>query len=184
MIRTSGMMFYCFLFCMSGNGSDNAHGNAFGGGKNPGMGNSDSGSHASSAGGDGNKGNGGGAKVGHGGSMDIDMGNGMTMHVDGTHALSPDKDNRIPWGGGSGHSHSDGNSGSHQSSSTAQANAAAKAKDELFAKAGVRPEPVYTPALVAEANAALRVTDAMVLNQTPGSVQMAMAGAGVWSRSM
>ncbi|EEO5744123.1 colicin-D [Salmonella enterica] len=64
----------------------------------------------------------------------------------------------------------------------AKADAEAKAKaDALFAKAGVKPAPVYTPQMVAEANAALKAPDAIVLNQMPGSVQMAMAGAGVWT---
>ncbi|EPO3921890.1 colicin-like bacteriocin tRNase domain-containing protein [Salmonella enterica subsp. houtenae serovar [1],40:z4,z23:-] len=63
----------------------------------------------------------------------------------------------------------------------AKADAEAKARDELFAKAGVKPAPVYTPQMVAEANAALKAPDAMVLSQAPGSVQMAMAGAGVWT---
>ncbi|EAA7344325.1 hypothetical protein ABSP78_004334 [Salmonella enterica subsp. enterica serovar 1,4,[5],12:i:-] len=107
---------------MSGNGGDNAHNNAFGGGKNPGMGNSGTGSHSGSAGGAGNKGNGGGANVGHGGSMDIDMGNGMTMHVDGAHAVSPGKDSGIPWGGGSGHGNNGGNSDSHQGGSASGGN--------------------------------------------------------------
>ncbi|EHQ9368900.1 S-type pyocin domain-containing protein [Salmonella enterica] len=66
----------------------------------------------------------------------------------------------------------------------AKADAEAKAKaDALFAKAGVKPAPVYTPQMVAEANAALKAPNGMVLNQTPGSVQMAMAGAGVWTAS-
>lgn len=65
----------------------------------------------------------------------------------------------------------------------AKADAEAKARDELFAKAGVKPAPVYTPQMVAEANAALKAKDGMVLNQTPGSVQMALAGAGVWTAS-
>lgn len=65
----------------------------------------------------------------------------------------------------------------------AKAEAEAKARGELFAKAGVKPAPVYTPEMVAEANTALKAPDAMVLNQTPGSVQMAMAGAGVWTVS-
>ncbi|EJU5353318.1 cell envelope integrity protein TolA [Salmonella enterica] len=63
----------------------------------------------------------------------------------------------------------------------AKAEAEAKAREELFAKAGVKPAPVYTPQMVAEANTALKAPGAMVLNQTPGSVQMAMAGAGVWT---
>jgi len=62
----------------------------------------------------------------------------------------------------------------------ADAEAKVKARDALFAKAGVKPAPVYTPQMAAEANAALKAPGAMVLNQTPGSVQMAMAGAGVW----
>lgn len=41
---------------MSGNGGDNAHNNAFGGGKNPGMGNTGSGSHSGSSSGGGNTG--------------------------------------------------------------------------------------------------------------------------------
>lgn len=48
---------------MGGNGGDNAHNNAFGGGKNPGIGNSGSGNHS---GGSGNSGNSGGSS---GGSM-------------------------------------------------------------------------------------------------------------------
>ncbi|ENU8725404.1 colicin-like bacteriocin tRNase domain-containing protein [Salmonella enterica] len=68
------------------------------------------------------------------------------------------------------------------SEARAKADAEAKAKaDALFAKAGVKPAPVYTPQMVAEANAALKAPDAIVLNQMPGSVQMAMAGAGVWT---
>ncbi|END3207080.1 S-type pyocin domain-containing protein [Salmonella enterica] len=63
----------------------------------------------------------------------------------------------------------------------ADAEAKVKARDALFAKAGVKPAPVYTPQMAAEANAALKAPGAMVLNQTPGSVQMAMAGAGVWT---
>lgn len=63
----------------------------------------------------------------------------------------------------------------------AEAEAKVKARDALFTKAGVKPAPVYTPQMAAEANAALKAPEAMVLNQTPGSVQMAMAGAGVWT---
>lgn len=63
----------------------------------------------------------------------------------------------------------------------ADAEAKVKARDALFAKAGVKPAPVYTPQMAAEANAALKAPGAMVLNQTPSSVQMAMAGAGVWT---
>ncbi|MGX5089151.1 S-type pyocin domain-containing protein [Enterobacter sp. UPMP2052] len=63
----------------------------------------------------------------------------------------------------------------------ADAEAKVKARDALFAKAGVKPAPVYTPQMAAEANAALKAPGAMVLNQTPGSVQMVMAGAGVWT---
>jgi len=100
---------------MAGNGGDNAHNNAFGGGKNPGIGNAGSGSHSASSGSRGNTGSGGGANVGQGGSMDIDMGNGMTMHVDGAHAISPAKDSGIPWGGGSDH----GNGGGHSATNTA-----------------------------------------------------------------
>ncbi|ASQ17398.1 Colicin-D [Enterobacter cloacae] len=62
-----------------------------------------------------------------------------------------------------------------------KADAESRARDELLAKAGVKPAPVYTPQMVAEANAALKAPDAMVLNQTSGSVQIAMAGAGVWT---
>ncbi|EPT7718449.1 S-type pyocin domain-containing protein [Escherichia coli] len=63
----------------------------------------------------------------------------------------------------------------------ADAEAKVKARDALFAKAGVNPAPLYTPQMAAEANAALKAPGAMVLNQTPGSVQMVMAGAGVWT---
>ena len=63
----------------------------------------------------------------------------------------------------------------------AQAEARVRAINELFAKAGVKPAPVYTSQMLAKANAALTAPDVMVLNQTPGSVQMAMAGAGVWT---
>lgn len=65
--------------------------------------------------------------------------------------------------------------------SQAKADAEAKARDELFAKAGVKPAPVYTSQMVAEANAALKAPDAMVLSQAPGSVQIAMVGVGVWT---
>lgn len=43
---------------MSGDGGDNAHNNAFGGGKNPGIGNSGSGNHSGSSGNNGNSGGG------------------------------------------------------------------------------------------------------------------------------
>lgn len=99
---------------MGGNGGDNAHNNAFGGGKNPGIGNSGSGNHSGSSGSSGNTGKGGGANVGPGGSMDIDMGNGMTMHVDGAHAISAGKHSGVPWGGGSGR----GNGGGHSDTKT------------------------------------------------------------------
>lgn len=91
---------------MSGNGGDNAHNNAFGGGKNPGIGNTGSGNHSGS----GNSGNSGsGANVGHGGSMTVDLGNGVTATFDGVHSLSPGEGSGVPWGGGSGH----GNNGGH-----------------------------------------------------------------------
>ncbi|MDU3926875.1 MAG: colicin E5-related ribonuclease [Enterobacter asburiae] len=66
----------------------------------------------------------------------------------------------------------------------AKAKAEAKAKadrDALFSKAGVKPAPVYTPEMLKAANGALKAPGAMVLNQTPGSAQMALAGAGVWT---
>lgn len=63
----------------------------------------------------------------------------------------------------------------------AKAAAEAKAREELFAKAGVKPAPVYTPQMVAEANSAMKAPGAMVLSQTPGSFQLAMSGAGTWT---
>ncbi|MGY5368051.1 colicin-like bacteriocin tRNase domain-containing protein [Enterobacter oligotrophicus] len=61
----------------------------------------------------------------------------------------------------------------------AEAEARAKAEREaLFAKAGVKPAPVYTPQMVTGANSAMKAPGAMVLNQSPGTLQMALAGAG------
>ncbi|KXA01255.1 colicin-D domain protein [Citrobacter koseri] len=60
----------------------------------------------------------------------------------------------------------------------AKADAAAKARAELFAKAGVKPAPTYTAQMVTGANNAMKAPGAMVLNQSPGTVQMALAGAG------
>ncbi|HCT9899533.1 TPA: S-type pyocin domain-containing protein [Citrobacter koseri] len=60
----------------------------------------------------------------------------------------------------------------------AKADTAAKARAELFAKAGVKPAPTYTAQMVTGANNAMKVPGAMVLNQSPGTVQMALAGAG------
>ncbi|MGL5389097.1 MAG: S-type pyocin domain-containing protein [Serratia sp. (in: enterobacteria)] len=74
----------------------------------------------------------------------------------------------------------------------AKADAAAKAKaaaetkakadqEALFAKAGVKPAPAYTRQMVAKANTAMKAPGGMVLNQAPGSFQLAMAGAGTWT---
>lgn len=81
---------------MSGNGGDNAHNNAFGGGgRGPTGGvNGTSGKGGPTGNGPGGRlpsgginGSGNGANVGHGGSMTVDLGNGVTATFDGVHAL-------------------------------------------------------------------------------------------------
>lgn len=59
-----------------------------------------------------------------------------------------------------------------------KAEAEARVREELFAKAGVKPAPTYTAQMVTGANNAMKAPGAMVLNQSPGTVQMALAGAG------
>ncbi|EBP9391998.1 TPA: hypothetical protein G8N32_005407, partial [Salmonella enterica] len=64
----------------------------------------------------------------------------------------------------------------------ARAKAEAKAKAEreaLFARAGVVPAPTYTPEMVKSAEAALGAAGVMVLGQTPGAMQLSVAGGGV-----
>lgn len=64
----------------------------------------------------------------------------------------------------------------------AKAEAEAKAKAEreaLFARAGVVPAPTYTPEMVKAAEAALGTAGVMVLGQTPGAMQLSVAGGGV-----
>ncbi|EBC2060052.1 colicin-D [Salmonella enterica] len=64
----------------------------------------------------------------------------------------------------------------------AKAEAEAKAKAEreaLFARAGVVPAPTYTPEMVKSAEAALGAAGVMVLGQTPGAMQLSVAGGGV-----
>ncbi|EBL2502444.1 colicin-D [Salmonella enterica] len=64
----------------------------------------------------------------------------------------------------------------------AEAEAKAKAKAEreaLFARAGVVPAPTYTPEMVKSAEAALGAAGVMVLGQTPGAMQLSVAGGGV-----
>ncbi len=78
---------------MGGNGGVNAHNNAFGGGKNPGIGDNGAGKRGAGSRNQSASNSSHGANVGVGGSMDIDMGNGMTMHVVGVHALSSMEDN-------------------------------------------------------------------------------------------
>lgn len=65
--------------------------------------------------------------------------------------------------------------------SKAKADAIIKARKERFSKAGVKPAPSYTAQMVAQANTALKAPDALVLNQTPGSAQLTLAGQGVWT---
>lgn len=65
--------------------------------------------------------------------------------------------------------------------SKAKADAIIKARKERFSKAGVKPAPSYTAQMVAKANTALKAPDALVLNQTPGSAQLTLAGQGVWT---
>lgn len=62
-----------------------------------------------------------------------------------------------------------------------KADAIPKARDERFSKAGVKPTPSYTSQMVAKANTALKAPDALILNQTPGSAQITLAGEGVWT---
>ncbi|HGY3931403.1 TPA: S-type pyocin domain-containing protein [Citrobacter koseri] len=59
-----------------------------------------------------------------------------------------------------------------------KAEAEVRVREELFAKAGVKPAPTYTAQMVTGANNAMKAPGAMVLNQSPGTVQMALAGAG------
>ncbi|EFS6636123.1 colicin-D, partial [Salmonella enterica] len=64
----------------------------------------------------------------------------------------------------------------------AKAEAEAKAKAEreaLFTRAGVVPAPTYTPEMVKSAEAALGAAGVMVLGQTPGAMQLSVAGGGV-----
>lgn len=65
--------------------------------------------------------------------------------------------------------------------SKAKADAIIKARKERFSKAGVKPAPSYTAQMVAKANTALKAPDALVLNQTPRSAQLTLAGQGVWT---
>lgn len=63
----------------------------------------------------------------------------------------------------------------------AKADAEAKAKadrDALFAKAGVRPAPVYTAEMVKAASGALSSAGILPMGSTPGGVQLAVAGGG------
>lgn len=59
-----------------------------------------------------------------------------------------------------------------------KAEAEARVREELFAKAGVKLAPTYTAQMVTGANNAMKAPGAIVLNQSPGTVQMALAGAG------
>ncbi|EDY7058507.1 hypothetical protein GP185_005139, partial [Salmonella enterica] len=66
----------------------------------------------------------------------------------------------------------------------AKAEAEAKAKEKaereaLFTRAGVVPAPTYTPEMVKSAEAALGAAGVMVLGQTPGAMQLSVAGGGV-----
>ncbi|EHE7853525.1 hypothetical protein JZD35_004763 [Salmonella enterica subsp. enterica serovar Teko] len=63
----------------------------------------------------------------------------------------------------------------------AKAEAAAKAREELFAKAGVKTPPEYTPEMVKAAEAALGAAGAMALSQAPNTMQLSVAGNGVWT---
>lgn len=63
----------------------------------------------------------------------------------------------------------------------AKAEAEAKARDELFVKAGVTPAPAYTPEMVKAAEAALGATGVMALSQAPNTMQLSVAGNGVWT---
>ncbi|EFG6538945.1 TPA: colicin-N [Escherichia coli] len=80
---------------MSGNGGDNAHNNAFGGGKNPGIGNSGSGNHSGSSGSNGHSGG------GHftGPSMTVDANGEVHVNLSGY-----EKDKNKPGGNSGGHS--------------------------------------------------------------------------------
>lgn len=111
---------------MSGNGGDNAHNNAFGGGgRGPTGGvNGTSGKGGPTGNGPGGRlpsgginGSGNGANVGHGGSMTVDLGNGITATFDGVHALEPGKDSGVPWGGNNGNG-GNNNGGGNASSGT------------------------------------------------------------------
>ncbi|SFN03823.1 S-type Pyocin [Izhakiella capsodis] len=63
----------------------------------------------------------------------------------------------------------------------AGAKAKAKARDELFAKAGVKPAPVNTSEMANAADAALGAAGAMALSQVPNGMQLSVAGSGVWT---
>ncbi|EJC3639751.1 S-type pyocin domain-containing protein [Salmonella enterica] len=63
----------------------------------------------------------------------------------------------------------------------AEAEAAAKAREALFAKAGVKTPPEYTPEMVQAAEAALGAAGAMALSQVPNTMQLSVAGNGVWT---
>lgn len=63
----------------------------------------------------------------------------------------------------------------------AKAEAAAKAREELFAKAGVKTPPEYTLEMVKAAEAALGAAGAMALSQAPNTMQLSVAGNGVWT---
>ncbi|EBA3722426.1 hypothetical protein ATQ10_20350, partial [Salmonella enterica] len=68
----------------------------------------------------------------------------------------------------------------NQARAKAEAEAKAKAEREaLFARAGVVPAPTYTPEMVKSAEAALGAAGVMVLGQTPGAMQLSVAGGGV-----
>ncbi|EHL81924.1 hypothetical protein FOC46_03235 [Citrobacter portucalensis] len=114
---------------MSGNGGDNAHNNAFGGGgRGPTGGvNGTSGKGGPTGNGPdgrlpsgGINGSGNGANVGHGGSMTVDLGNGVTATFEGVHALEPGKDSGVPWGGNNGNG-GNNNGGGNGSSDTGTA---------------------------------------------------------------
>lgn len=79
---------------MSGDGGDNAHNNAFGGGKNPGIGNSGSGNNSGSSGNNGNSGG------GHftGPSMTVDANGEVHVNLSGY-----EKDKNKPGGNSGGH---------------------------------------------------------------------------------
>lgn len=84
---------------MGGNGGDNAHNNAFGGGKNPGMGNSGSGSNSGSSG---NSGKSGSWNYNPGKGPAATVGPDGQVHINITGGLEPGKQTPNGNGGGKG----------------------------------------------------------------------------------